>query len=166
MDIVIEALSKHPECTPLVADWHWSEWGHTDPGGSLDGWIAGLARQAGADQIPGTLLALAAGDPVGAVCLVEQDMPGFPVVAGLGPWVKGLYVRPSARRQGVATLLMQRCESWAASLGHDIVYLFTERGSGAEILYRSLGWQPFTTGHYEDIDAVVMRRPPRTQAQG
>jgi hypothetical protein len=54
---------------------------------SLD---VGLARQARADQIPGTLVAVAERVPVGAVCLVDGDMPGHDAVAGLSPWIKGL----------------------------------------------------------------------------
>jgi hypothetical protein len=66
----------------VAAQWHWSEWGHTDPGGSLESWTAGLAAQAGADQIPGTLLALADGAPVGApawwrvTCPATSPPPG------------------------------------------------------------------------------------------
>jgi hypothetical protein len=34
MDIVVEPLSKYPELIPVAAEWHFREWGHTDPGGS------------------------------------------------------------------------------------------------------------------------------------
>ena len=100
MAAVVSALSDYPEFVPVVARWHWQEWGHTDPGGTLGSWTAGLARQAGADQIPGTLVAVAGQAPVGAVCLVEGDMPGHEAVAGLSPWIKGLYVNRPARRHG------------------------------------------------------------------
>jgi hypothetical protein len=85
MDTVVTALSDCPEAVPVVARWQWQEWGHTDPGGSLSAWTAALARQAGADHIPGTLVAVEAGTPVGPVCLVETDMPGHQAVAGLSP---------------------------------------------------------------------------------
>ena len=104
MDVVVEPLSHHPDAVPLAAEWHFREWGHTDPGGSLAAWTAGLAGQAGADQIPGTLIALVDGSPAGVVCLVGQDMPGFGPAAGLTPWIKGLYVIPQARRSGVGSL--------------------------------------------------------------
>jgi GNAT superfamily N-acetyltransferase len=112
MDAVVSALSDYPEFVPEVARWHWREWGHTDPAGTLRSWTAGLARQAGADQIPGTLVAVAQGAPVGAVCLVEHDMPGHEAVAGMSPWIKGLYVDQPARRRGYGALLMSRCETW------------------------------------------------------
>lgn len=99
MDVIVEPLSNHPEAVPVAAGWQFSEWGHTDPGGSLEAWTAGLARQAGADQIPGTLIALGDRLPVGMVCLVADDMPGYEPTAGLTPWIKGLYVIPAARRR-------------------------------------------------------------------
>ena len=157
MDVVVEPLSSYPEAVPTVAEWHFSEWGHTDPGGSLEVWTAGLARQADADQVPGTLIAVADGAPVAAVCLVAQDMPGYGPVAGLTPWIKGLYVVPAARRRGIGGLLVRRCEAWAASLGHQSLYLYTERSSGAQALYERLGWQEIHADRYDGIAVTVMR---------
>lgn len=157
MDIDVEPLSSHPEAVPMVAGWHFSEWGHTDPGGSLKAWTAGMASQASADKVPGTLIAIADRIPVGVVCLVGRDMAGYAPAAGLDPWLKGLYVIPSARRQGVGGILVRRCEAWAASLGYQVVYLYTERGSGAQALYERLGWQTMHTGHYDGIAVTVMR---------
>jgi hypothetical protein len=51
---------------------------------------------------------VAGGALVGAVCLVEDDMPGYEAAAGLAPWIKGLYVDQPARRQGYGALLMSR----------------------------------------------------------
>ena len=56
MHVVVGALSNHPEFVPVAAGWHWNEWGHTDPAGSLGSWTAGLASQAGASRIPGTVM--------------------------------------------------------------------------------------------------------------
>ena len=76
MDVVVEPLSHRPDAVPLAAEWHFREWGRTDPGGSLEAWTAGLAGQAGADRIPGTLLALVDGFRAGVVCLVGHDIAG------------------------------------------------------------------------------------------
>ena len=157
MDVVVEPLSNYLEAVPTVAEWHFREWGHTDPSGSLEAWTAGMARQADADQVPGTLIALADRVPVAVVCLVAQDMPGYGPTAELTPWIKGLYVIPSARRKGVGGLLVRRCEAWAASLGHKALYLYTERGSGAQALYECLGWRAVHAGRYDGIAITVMR---------
>jgi len=157
MDVLVEPLSEHPELIPVAAEWHFTEWGHTDPGGSLETWTAGLARQAGAEEIPGTLIALVDGAAAGVACLVARDMPGHRPAAGLTPWLKGLYVAPPMRRTGVGGVLMRRCEAWAASLGHQFLYLYTERSSGARLLYERLGWQVMHTARYEGLDMTVMR---------
>src|ERR1700733_9935753 len=141
----------------MVAEWHFREWGHTDPGSPLEAWTAGMAPLAGADGVPGTLMALADRVPVGVVGLVERDMDGYEAAAGLSPWVKGLYVIPSARHQGVGGILVRRCEAWAASLGHRDLYLYTERGSGAQALYERLGWRAIDVGRYDGLAVTVMR---------
>jgi GNAT superfamily N-acetyltransferase len=164
MDVVIEPLGRHPELIQVAAEWHWREWGHTDPGGSLESWTTALGGQADAVEIPGTLIALADGSPVGVVCLVAEDMPGYAPAAGLAPWVKGLYVIPGARGRGHGERLTRRCEAWAATLGHDALYLYSERGSTAEALYERLGWQTINTGRHEDIDVTVMRTSLRRSA--
>jgi GNAT superfamily N-acetyltransferase len=157
VDVVIEPLSHYPELVPVAAEWHFRQWGHTDPGGSLEAWTAALARQAAADQIPGTLIALSGGTPAGVVCLVDRDMPGYEPAAGLSPWVKGLYVAPSMRRRGIGAALVRRCEVWAASLGYPALHLYTERDSGAQALYEQLDWQVIGYGHYDGVGVTVMR---------
>ncbi len=163
MSIVIEPLANHQQAIPVAAEWHFREWGHTDPGGSLESWTAGMAEHADASQIPGKLIALRDGRPVGVVGLVENDMPGYEPASGLTPWIKGLYVDAPARREGIGTLLVRRCEAWAATLGHRDLYLYTERDSPAQALYASLGWQAIGTGHYEEIDVTVMRTSLRDE---
>jgi GNAT superfamily N-acetyltransferase len=157
MDVTVEPLSNYPEAVPTVAEWHFREWGHTDPGGTLGQWTAAMARQADATEPPGTLIAVAGGTPVGVVCLVEQDMAGYGPAAGLTPWIKGLYVAQPARRQGVGGTLVRRCEAWAASLGHKTLYLYTERDSGAQALYERLSWRPIHAGRYDGVAVTIMQ---------
>jgi GNAT superfamily N-acetyltransferase len=158
MDVLVTALSDYPEFIPVVARWHWQEWGHAEPDGTLGSWTAALTRQAGADQIPGTLIAVVAGVPAGVVCLVDSDMAGYEAAAAMSPWVKGLYVDEPARRRGYGALLMARCEAWAAELGYQALHLYTERGSGAEQLYQRVGWQIIRHDQYNRMDVSVMRK--------
>ena len=98
MDIIVEPLSNHPGAVPMVAEWHFREWGHTDPGGSLRTWTAAMARQARADEVPGTLIAL-----------------------------------------------------------HQDLYLYTERDSNAQALYKRLNWRAIHAGSYDGIAVTVMQ---------
>ncbi|XXF08412.1 GNAT family N-acetyltransferase [Pseudomonas sp. D2-3] len=54
--------------------------------------------------------------------------------------VQKLLVLDSARRRGIARLLMQRLEAHAGHLKRGLLYLDTEAGSEAEHLYRALGY--------------------------
>ncbi|HTU75790.1 MAG TPA: GNAT family N-acetyltransferase [Trebonia sp.] len=63
------------------------------------------------------------------------------MATGLTPWIKGLYVIPSGRRQGIGGILVRRCEAWAASLGHQDLYLYTERYSAGLARHERLSWR-------------------------
>ncbi len=54
--------------------------------------------------------------------------------------VQKLLVLSSARRRGIARLLMQQLEAHARQLKRGLLYLDTEAGSEAEHLYRALGY--------------------------
>ncbi|TBV07587.1 GNAT family N-acetyltransferase [Phytopseudomonas dryadis] len=54
--------------------------------------------------------------------------------------VQKLLVLSSARRRGIAALLMQQLESRARQLQRGLLYLDTEAGSGAEPFYRAIGY--------------------------
>jgi GNAT superfamily N-acetyltransferase len=84
-------------------------------------------------------------------------MPGYEPAKALSPWIKGLYVAPSERRRGVGGILTRRCEAWAASLGHQVLYLYTERDSAAQALYGRLGWRAIDAAYYDGIEVTVMR---------
>ena len=55
--------------------------------------------------------------------------------------VQKLVVHSRARRRGVAAALMRELEREALALRRGLLYLDTEAGSGAEQLYRALGYQ-------------------------
>lgn len=54
--------------------------------------------------------------------------------------VQKLLVHSGARRAGAATALMAAAETQALALGRGLLFLDTEAGSGAEGLYRRLGY--------------------------
>jgi len=93
----IESIADHLDWVPLIAGWHWQEWGDTDPLGSLAQWTHGLYERTLRDQIPTTYVAVEQRQPVGSVTLVEHDME---IRVDLSPWLAGVCVRP--RRAGRA----------------------------------------------------------------
>jgi GNAT superfamily N-acetyltransferase len=151
MSLSIVALADRPELAPVVAQWHFAEWGHHYPGGTVEGWLEHICTRMHADRIPMTVLALdAEGQPLGTAGLVERDMDTHPE---LSPWLGGVYVLPAARRRGVASALVRHLVERAAALRIYDLYLYT---NGAEALYRRLDWRPLAREPYMGRDVTLM----------
>jgi GNAT superfamily N-acetyltransferase len=156
----IDALADHADLVRQIAAWHWNEWGHGDPRGSLSSWTAGLAGRLGRDTVPATYIALHDHAPVGSVSLVDQDMATHP---DLGPWLAGLYVEPAWRGRGIAGRLIARAVERAEAMGLPCLYLYTTTAVG---LYRRFGWEAAFEERYGDELVTVMRRPVRAHRFG
>jgi GNAT superfamily N-acetyltransferase len=82
------------------------------------------------------LAAFDGGELVGTVQIAAARPPNQPHRAD----VAKLLVRRSARRQGVARLLMERAELEARTEGWTLLVLDTVTGDPAERLYERMGW--------------------------
>ena len=80
--------------------------------------------------------AFADGDVVGTVQLILTLPPNQPHRGEIAK----LLVHRSARRRGVASLLMERAESEARARGKTLLVLDTVTGGPGERLYERLGW--------------------------
>lgn len=138
----IRPLADHPEHVATIGRWHWEEWGHADPGGSLESWTEGIASRTRRDSIPTTFIALDGVELMGSVCIVEFDMD---TRKDLKPWVAGLLVAPEYRKQGVGSALMKEVMSFAANIGLQ-----------AESLYMNLGWSTIDNAIYEGEHVAIM----------
>ncbi|GAC1471194.1 MAG: GNAT family N-acetyltransferase [Candidatus Dormibacteraceae bacterium] len=81
---------------------------------------------------------LVAGDPI--VGTVQLRFSSYPNGRHRAEVAK-LLVHSSARKRGLGTRLMERVEQEAARRGMTLLVLDTQTGSGAENLYRKLGWE-------------------------
>ena len=82
------------------------------------------------------LAAFADGDLVGTVQVIHAVPPNQPHRGEIAK----LLVHRSARRRGIAQLLMERAEAEARAEGKTLLVLDTATGEGAERLYVRLGW--------------------------
>jgi len=155
----ILALADRPELIPVVARWHWDEWGHGDPHGSLDTWTDGLDRRSRRDRIPITWVAVIGDEPVGSVSLIDNDMATH---RELWPWLAGLFVVPGRRVQGIGAALTAHCEHAAAGFGVRSLYLYT---STAEAFYERRGWRVIGRESYEREGVAVMVKGVGTGGQ-
>ena len=146
----IESIADHLELVPVIAAWHWNEWGRCDPLVSLESWTEGLRRRTRRDCILTTYVAFEGGQPVGSVTLVDCDMLTRP---DLWPWLAGLYVIPEARGRGIGSALVRHAMAKVAEMGICRLYLYT---SSARRFYEKLGWQAIAEDFYEGEHVTVM----------
>jgi aminoglycoside 6-adenylyltransferase len=146
----IEMLADHPELALTLARWHYQEWGHLDPDGSLEKWTQGIKTRMNRDRIPLSLVAFIKGEPVGSAVLVDHDMD---TRQDLSPWLAGVFVRQSYRSRGVASALVKEAMRQARELGVETLYLYTRSAVG---LYQKLGWKVMETTCYQGREVVIM----------
>lgn len=115
--------------------------------GASVGFLADIDAQQANEYFNGVKSALASGAL--AIWVAEEDAEVLGSVQlslclkpnGLNRGeVQKLLVLSSARRRGIARLLMQQLEARARQLKRGLLYLDTEAGSEAEHLYRALGY--------------------------
>jgi GNAT superfamily N-acetyltransferase len=146
----IDSIADHLGLVGVLAQWHWDEWGHFDPDGSLATWTAGLRERTNRESIPTTYVALAGDELLGSVALAERDMVNR---RDLSPWLTGLYVAPAFRGQGVGSALSRHAVRQAAAMGAPRLYLHTATARG---FYERLGWQPIANDLHEGELFAVM----------
>ena len=148
--IEIASIADHLDVVPTIARWHWDEWGHTDPDGSLQAWTEGLAKRTNRDCIPTTYVALEGDQPIASTTLVAHDMS---IHQDLTPWLAGVYVKPEYRGRGIGAALVTHTMQKAAQMGVERLYLYT--GSASEF-YRKLGWENYATDFYDGTTVTIM----------
>jgi GNAT superfamily N-acetyltransferase len=100
----IDSIADHLDLVDVIARWHFAEWGHLDPSGTLEAWTEGLRQRTQRDQIPTTYIALEGDESLGSVTLVEHGMLTHP---DLSPQVAGVYVIPACRHRGIGSALVR-----------------------------------------------------------
>ena len=149
--LTVELLGDHPMLSHVVGRWHRDEWGEADPGGSAESWSEALAARAGRGDVPTVWVAFLDASPIGSVALVEHDMD---TREDCTPWLSGVYVLPAFRRRGVGRRLIQTCESAAAALEYQTLYLHTVIPD----FYARYGWVALSSECYRGTRVVVMTR--------
>ena len=146
----IASIADHLDLVPVIAAWHFAEWGRLDPSGTLASWTEGLRQRTRREQIPTTYVALEGSELLGSVTLVEQDMLTRPT---LSPWVAGVYVAAAHRQRGIGSALVRHAVRQAAQMGVERLYLYTHP---ARAFYQKLGWQFLEEAVYEGRPVAIM----------
>jgi predicted N-acetyltransferase YhbS len=146
----IVPLVERPELVDHVAAWGFAEWGHLNPGQTLQSRTARIRGTINADRVPIVLVALDdVGLLVGTASLLFDDLEGDP----RNPWLASVFVPAEQRGKGIASALVAAVEDAARRLGYPILYLFT---TSAARLYGRLGWRALERREYRGEHIQVM----------
>jgi len=146
----IVPLVERPALVDQVAAWGFAEWGHLNPGQTLQSRTARIRETMKADRVPIVLVALDdAGLLVGTASLLFDDLEGDP----RNPWLASVFVPAEQRGKGIASALVVAIEDAARRLGYPILSLFT---TSAARLYAGLGWRALERRDYRGEHIQVM----------
>lgn len=145
-------LAERPDLAEQVSVWGFGEWGHLNPGQTLDQRRARIQGKMNVDRVPIAFVALGDDDGiVGTASLIFDDLEGDP----RNPWLASVYVPFEHRKKGIASALVRTVEDAARRIGYDRLYLFT---STAPSLYEGLGWKALEQRDYRGEIIQVMEK--------
>lgn len=131
----ISYLAEHPEFIPTLGQWFFEHYGALLGEKTPDARIAKLRTHVQTDTLPIAWVAHADGQVLGMSALRVHDLDGR---EDLTPWLGGLFVGRSFRRQGIGAQLVAAVEAKAGVLGIGTLYLFT---LDKQAWYSRLGWR-------------------------
>jgi GNAT superfamily N-acetyltransferase len=147
-------LANHVAFVPEVARWFHAEWSHLRPGDSVEAWAESLKRSLRTGGVQSHFVAFDHSVYLGSALLVRHDLPER---SQLEPWLAGLFVVPSARRQGIGTALVNRVAGEARQVGVQRLYLATLHPA----FFERLGWQALErVEHLGEMNVVMELRLP------
>jgi predicted N-acetyltransferase YhbS len=146
----IVPLVERPDLVDQVAAWGFAEWGHLNPGETLEQRRVRIRGKMNVDRVPVAFVALDdAGGIVGTASLIFDDLEGDP----RNPWLASVFVPPEQRGKGIASALVRTVEAAARRIGYSRLYLFT---TSAARLYAGLGWRALERRDYRGEHIQVM----------
>ena len=151
MDISVVSTAERPDLVPVVARWLWDEWRRRD-GHSLEQTLDVVRESVVARPMPRTFVLLVDGQPLGTASLVAHDLDERP---DLSPWLAGVLVLPTERRQGHGARLVAAVEAECRVAEIPALWLYTRT---AEPLYARMGWKTVESFQRNGKTYALMRR--------
>ncbi|MGO1118356.1 GNAT family N-acetyltransferase [Rhodovibrionaceae bacterium A322] len=155
-DLRLVPLQEVRWALPEVASWIFEQWYSVYKTKTQADVEKLLEESCRTPAVPSTLVAVSETDggqvALGTASLLAQDMDSHPE---LSPWLADVFVKPEARGQGIARLLVRGIEALAKEQGLTRLYLFTPDQQG---LYAKLGWHLMATELYRGTENHVMSR--------
>src|SRR4051812_31184465 len=95
-----ELIADRVEAIPIVAQWHFDEWGRLDPDSSFEKTCATISEWVNRDRAPLMLLAIEDEIVVGTAALKPHEM--LSLFPDYGPWLGSVFVHPDYRKRSIA----------------------------------------------------------------
>ena len=150
-DILIEDLSKHMDFIPILAEWHFKQWGDLTGALTESDYQSLLSKQTPVQKLLLTLVAVDHGRLLGSVNIVPYDMD---IRLELTPWLSQLYVQPSERVRGVGSALVYAAAARIREIGFTYLYLYTSGTLPA--FYKRIGWKKKEVVYYKGKERIIM----------
>ena len=151
--MIIDTLDNHADLIPLIAQWHFDEWGpgSLEPQKTVEWRTADLEEHLNHSPLPITFVVFTGSIPVGSASLTVYDLPMRPQ---LSPWLSTVFVLSEHRNQGIGSALAKRVVEKAKALSFPTLYLFT---SDKVHLYSHLGWEMFEAVEFHSHEYTIMK---------
>jgi predicted N-acetyltransferase YhbS len=148
-------LADRQEVVPIIATWIYNEWSYLYPEMTRLDVLTLLRERINKEELPLTLVAFEAGEPIGTVSLRTFDME---TRRDLQHWLTSLYVIEPWRRKGIGSSLVGAAEKKAAELNIDKLFLFTTDAALHGRFYATLGWAVKETATYRSCPVMIMEK--------
>lgn len=152
MDLIFGFLADRPEAVPQIARWWFDEWGHLQPGDSIEALTARVRGLLNRDRLPIQIVALVDDEIVGVAVLKLHEL--FDLYPERDFWLGSVFVAPNFRGRGIGSALAMKIVEIAKSRGIQSLHLQTESLNGG--LYAKLGWEKIEQIRHMGYDALVM----------
>lgn len=145
----IALIAAHPEAVPVIEAGYEAEWDFWYGPGGTGNARADLLERSQTRSLPLGLVALRAGDFVGAIALAANAIPSHPA---LSPCLIGLWVAPAHRRCGIGTALLAASIMKAGKMGFASAYSST---ATAPWLFQGAGWREIEKTLYKGCELWI-----------
>jgi len=135
--LLIEDLKKYRDFIPILADWHFREFGVLCGAESEEKYRDILTLHIRDDLIPSTFVAVGEKGLMGSVSIVRSNMT---IREELTPWLARLYIHPPFREQGWGSELVESVIQ-ACQCHYRRFYLYASEDLVP--FYTRLGWEIF-----------------------
>ncbi|MFK8328446.1 GNAT family N-acetyltransferase [Pseudomonas sp. BJa5] len=130
----VDWLDTQMDQCGVMAEWLYQEFRYEFAQQSLSSWQQEFA-DGQRDGRWKCLIATERGELLGGASLASNDLADRP---DLGPWLACVFIKPEARRRGLAAQLIEGICDHARSAGFTTLYLHTHNQSA---YYATLGWE-------------------------